>query len=230
MSKHFCCCIPVRFGVFVFSLFQFVVEGFWAAVLWYSLHLAITGQTVNGVDWSQINKAGKISLGVVGGVFSLLALIALGGWIGAIFRSRPLVRIYSTATWVIFFVTAAASGYMLYLVYSGKNLFNGCEVNGQDCVDFHFKWWQKLLYTVGVVIGLLVHVWIASTIGKYVDQLDDEHHTWSREYQPAKVAGASTYEPTYYPQQAQEVHHGLLNPATGAYPYTDQSHSFGNRV
>ncbi|EKM53270.1 uncharacterized protein PHACADRAFT_259499 [Phanerochaete carnosa HHB-10118-sp] len=38
MSRHFCCCIPVRFGVFVFSLFQFLVEGLWAAILWYSLH------------------------------------------------------------------------------------------------------------------------------------------------------------------------------------------------
>ena len=36
---------------------------------------------MNGVDWSQINQAGKISLGVVAGVYTLLALIAFGGYV-----------------------------------------------------------------------------------------------------------------------------------------------------
>ncbi|GJE92460.1 hypothetical protein PsYK624_086140 [Phanerochaete sordida] len=229
MSKHFCCCIPVRFGVFVFSLFHFLAEGVCAAIVWFWLHLALKGEVVDGNDWSQINNAGKISLGVIAGVFSLLALIAFGGWIGSIARSRALVKIYSTTTWITVIVTAAASGYMLYLVYSGKNFFKGCEVNGQQC-EFHFKWWQKFIYTVSTVVALLINCYIASVIGKYVDQLDSENHTWSREYQPAKVAGASTYEPTYYPQQAQEVNQGLLNPAAGPYPYTDHAHRFGSNA
>ena len=70
---------------------------------------------------------------------------------------------------------------------------------------------------------------IASVIGKYVDQLELERD-YSQEYKLARPTQASTYEPSYYPSQAQEAQHGLLNPATGAYPYTDQAHSFGSKV
>ena len=38
MSKHFCCCIPVRLGVFLFSLLSFLTAGFLAAVEWYAVH------------------------------------------------------------------------------------------------------------------------------------------------------------------------------------------------
>ena len=156
------------------------------------------------------------------------------------------MRLFSTTTWINWFLTAASLGYYLYLVYSGKSLFDSCKDGIDGCVEFHFKWWQKLIWTIVVVVILLVYLcayfkyvsmcaradWcpgIASVIGKYVDQLDSENDTWSRQYQPAKAAGASTYEPTYYPQQAQEVNQGLLNP-NGSYPYTDQQHSFGSRV
>ena len=70
---------------------------------------------------------------------------------------------------------------------------------------------------------------IASVIGKYVDQLESERDDWSREYKLAKPTNASTYEPSYYPPQAQDAQQGLLNPSGGAYPYTDQAHHFGNK-
>lgn len=73
---------------------------------------------------------------------------------------------------------------------------------------------------------LLTHTTgIASVIGRYVDQLYEEA-SWSGEYKLAKPAGASTYQPTYYPPQAQEAHQGLLNPS-GNYPYSDSHNAFG---
>ena len=39
-SRHFCCCIPVRAGVFLFSLLSFLTAGFLAAVVWYAVHRA----------------------------------------------------------------------------------------------------------------------------------------------------------------------------------------------
>lgn len=35
MSKHFCCCIPVRAAVFFFSLLSFLASGLTAALGWY---------------------------------------------------------------------------------------------------------------------------------------------------------------------------------------------------
>ncbi len=38
MSRHFCCCIPVRFGVFILTLVSFLSAGFGAVVLWALVH------------------------------------------------------------------------------------------------------------------------------------------------------------------------------------------------
>lgn len=38
MSKHFCCCIPVRAGVFFFSLLQFLYSAGIAGIFWFLLH------------------------------------------------------------------------------------------------------------------------------------------------------------------------------------------------
>lgn len=84
---------------------------------------------------------------------------------------------------------------------------------------------------------LVTHLWrsqpdIAIVIGRYVEQLYDEHdeHKFG-EYKLARNVGkASTYEPTYYPSTAQD-NQGLLNaPGGSSYPYTDSAHAFGSRA
>lgn len=36
-AHHFCCCLPLRLGAFLISLFQFLLSGIAAAALWYGL-------------------------------------------------------------------------------------------------------------------------------------------------------------------------------------------------
>jgi hypothetical protein len=66
-----------------------------------------------------------------------------------------MVKLYSVTTWIIFLAALACSSFLLYVAYSGKNLYKGCEVNGQDC-GFHFNTAQKIGYTVVIVIDLLI--------------------------------------------------------------------------
>ena len=68
---------------------------------------------------------------------------------------------------------------------------------------------------------------IASIVGRYKDQLYEEGD-YGHEYRVAKNAGASTYEPTYYPSTVGEAKEGLLHPAPGPYPYSDAANSFGH--
>jgi hypothetical protein len=109
MSKHFCCCIPVRFGVFVFSLLQFLATGLVAGICWYALHrrssrissgtldveclcsVMLTGQTINGTDFGNFNDSARIGEGVVAGVFSLLALISLFGYVYFSLLTSPIL-------------------------------------------------------------------------------------------------------------------------------------------
>jgi hypothetical protein len=36
LTRHFCCCLPVRLGVFVLSLLSLVGGGIYAAAVWYA--------------------------------------------------------------------------------------------------------------------------------------------------------------------------------------------------
>ncbi|KAK7689361.1 hypothetical protein QCA50_007152 [Cerrena zonata] len=239
MSKHFCCCIPVRAGVFIFSLLAFLSSAFVAGVMWFFLHEVLTGGTdfkesLKDVDFSKVTKGGKIAVIVAASVFTIVALIALFGFLGSVFRKRKMVKAYSVLSWITFFIYFVASGLYFYLIFSGRNLFNGCEVtdtNGEthEC-RIDLKVWQKVISVLIVLTGLFIHLYIAVVIRRYVDQLEDEHD-YSHEYKLAKNKNnASTYEPTYYPPTAQDpaAAQGLLHTNNAQYPYTDAAHSFGN--
>jgi len=233
MSKHFCCCIPVRFAVFVFSLLSLAGSGILALALWAVLVAILQGKTVNDVDFGTASEGLKIGVGIAAGIYTLVAVISLLGFIGSIFRSRRLVKIFSATVWIIVILSAIANAIFYYFVYSGKQFFNGCEIpdgnGGQKDCRIVLNTWQKIVYTIVSIVVLFVHLYIASVIGRYVDQLESER-VYDDDYRLAKATNNSTYAPTYYPQPVQETHQGLLNPAPGAYPYTDQQHSFGNRV
>ena len=82
-------------------------------------------------------------------------------FIGSIFRSRKLVKIYSSTTWFLVLLTAAASGVFYYFAYSGKEFFNGCEIpdgnGGEHECRIVLKTWQKVVYTIVSVIVLLFY-------------------------------------------------------------------------
>jgi len=235
MSKHFCCCIPVRVAVFFFSFLSLLASGASAALAWFVVYEIDNDKQVGDVNFGSINNKGKIAFIVAGAVFTVVALISLFGFIGAIARKRRFVKAYSYFTWVTFLITCAAAGFFLYAVFSGKNIFNGCQITDSDGTVHECKLslpvWQKIVSAAVVGATLIIQLYIAIVIGRYVEQLYDEHdeHKFG-EYKLAKNVGASssTYEPTYYPPTAQDQHQGLLN-AGGAYPYADSAHAFGNK-
>ncbi|TCD69297.1 hypothetical protein EIP91_008052 [Steccherinum ochraceum] len=236
MSKHFCCCIPVRAAVFFFSLLSLLVAGATAAFAWFILYEIDNDKVVGDFNFGSVNNTGKIAFIVTGAVFTLAALISLFGFVGAVFRKRRLVKSYSFFTWIIFLLSCAATGFFFYALYSGKNIFNGCQFTDSDGTVHECKLslptWQKVVATAAAVVTLFIQLYIAIVIGRYVEQLYDEHDEHSLgSYKLAKNVGASnsTYEPTYYPPTAQDSHQGLLNQGH-SYPYTDSAHAFGSHA
>ncbi|THH26727.1 hypothetical protein EUX98_g7466 [Antrodiella citrinella] len=237
MSKHFCCCIPVRAAVFFFSLLSLLAAGASAALAWIVVFDIDNKKVVGDVNFGNINNKGKIAFIVAGSIFTLVALISLFGFVGAIARKRRFVKAYSYLTWVTFLISCAASGFWLYALFSGKNIFNGCEITDLDGTvhecSLNVPTWEKAVGAAVTAVFLIIELYIAIVIGRYVEQLYDEHdeHNFG-EYKLARNVGASgsTYEPTYYPPTAQDQHQGLLNaPTGGAYAYTDSTHAFGNK-
>ncbi|KAI0782731.1 hypothetical protein C8Q75DRAFT_811489 [Abortiporus biennis] len=229
MSRHFCCCIPVRVAVFVLSLASLIFGGLCSVAIWIIVHDIETGKTIGDVDLSKIDNKGKIVFIVAGVITTIITLISLFGFIGAVIRNRKFVKIYSFMTWLVFLFYCAAAGFFFYGIFSGKNLFPGCEVTNietnvtTDCT-IKLPLWQKIVSVACVIVSLFLSLYIAIVIGRYGHQLEDEE--WKHDYKLAKNANNNTtYTPTYYPPTAQEQ--GLLAP-TGHYPYSDAAHSFGN--
>ncbi|KAH8103404.1 hypothetical protein BXZ70DRAFT_925479 [Cristinia sonorae] len=235
MSKHFCCCIPVRAAVFFFSFLSLLVSGASAALAWFILFQIDHDKQIGDVDFGSVNNKGRIAFIVAGSVFTLVTLISFFGFLGAVLRKRRFVKLYSFFTWFIFLLSCAASGFYFYAVFSGKNIFNGCTVKDSSGVEHECRLtlptWQKVVVTIVVLITLFIHGYIAIVIGRYVEQLYDEHQEHKLgEYKLARNvnASSSTYEPTYYPPTAQDQQHNHNN--AGGYAYADPAHSFGNRA
>lgn len=232
MSKHFCCCIPVRVAVFFASLITFLASGFVSAVIWFTVYEIQSKKVVNNVDFGDINTKGKVVIIVAGVLSTIVCLTSLFGFIGSVVRNRRMVNAYSTMVWIIYLLECAAVGTFLYFVFSGRTFMKSCTVQDdagviQDC-KFTLKTWQKVVYTIVAIVALFVQLYIASVIGRYKDQLYQEND-YGHDYKLAKASTASTYQPTYYPTTVQDsAHQGLLNPAQGQYPYSDAAHSFGH--
>ena len=77
-------------------------------------------------------------------------------------RNRRFVKAYSYLTWIVFFISLAASGFYFYAVFSGKNLFKGCQftdANGvtRDCT-LNLPLGQKIGSVVVTVIELFIQL------------------------------------------------------------------------
>ncbi|KAI0777695.1 hypothetical protein BD413DRAFT_518946 [Trametes elegans] len=224
MSRHFCCCIPVRLGVFIFSFLSFALSAISAAIGWFIFHLVEANKLSDlETDLNDSDKAAfeasihKYKWAIIVGaiIFTFVALVSFFGFIGSIVRNRRMVKAYSWLTVLSFFLGSFAAGFVLYATYSDKPFCVTVD-NKQSCTNNHLRTSQKIGVTVGIVINWLINLYIVTIIRRYYKQLDEE-----REYRHdfrLNPTGAGTYE-------AKE---GLLAPQ-GAYPYADGQNAFGHR-
>ena len=104
-SRKFCCCLPVRFGVFVLSLVQCVSSAFLAGVMFWALNQkrecflenTFRSPGADSVTEEKLETNYKIIATIVGAISAVLAIVCLLGFIGSISRRQNLVRIYSMA-------------------------------------------------------------------------------------------------------------------------------------
>ncbi|KAH9950790.1 hypothetical protein B0H21DRAFT_460358 [Amylocystis lapponica] len=212
MSRHFCCCIPVRAAVFIFSLFSLLGTGALAALAWYTLYEI---DRKSG-KYSNVMSQGKIIDIVVGSISTFMALISLFGFVGSITRNKGFVKSYSYMTWILFALSLVSAGLYEYLVWSGRPLNRACvNVDGQENISVedcsvHLSTWLKVAVTAVMAIVVGVHLYIVVVIRRYVSQLEDDDGAWKGMYSLTTT----------------DANQGLLHQP--AYPYADAAHSYGN--
>ncbi|KAF9520598.1 hypothetical protein BS47DRAFT_645332 [Hydnum rufescens UP504] len=242
MSRHFCCCIPVRFGVFVIALLSFLASSLLAAAVWYSI--ARPGQLKN------VNLTGELRTAfiIVGSFATAVAVVSFLGLLAAVFRIRGLVALYAGFLWVALLANIAIGAYYIFVLvrhfhsdvnFCKNTLSNAVHGNltttttnaNSPCISGTAA---KIIYIGIFVAELFVMLFATIIVHRYKHQLEEE--AWNR---PGKYLYAAPV-PVAHPVGMSNLAHGNsaeLGPyhpvaRTGPepYPYAAPEHSHGNHV
>jgi prepilin signal peptidase PulO-like enzyme (type II secretory pathway) len=167
-ARTFCCCLPVRFGVFILTILGMLGGTFLAVFGWLAI-VKLQGQ---------LPKANEIALYIQSVLYTLLGIISVFGFIGACVKNRTMISLFfmilvAHLTFSIF--TGAFALYQIFNV-TVPNAVQQCIDNGtqsaSDC---------QTAYNVakGVIVAIFIIVWLLEIYAciitdNYVGQLDDE--------------------------------------------------------
>ncbi|CAE6514606.1 unnamed protein product [Rhizoctonia solani] len=236
-TRHFCCCLPVRLGVFVLSFGSIIAAGAYAATIWYAIYMAKYQKQAN------LDKPQEVAFVVAGSIYSFLFVLSIFGFIGATLRKRSFVSAYAQALWYMVGFQLASGAFFIYTLYRQK------EVNIQKCIDelsatnpladLDFRktcsvatttW--KVIYIILFVISLLLHGYAALIVSRYVEQLSAEQsyrHTHKSTSAAFSTPGSGA---AYYPHQPLgQSTDNLTHDHDGKndYPYAAPQNSFGHQ-
>ncbi|KAJ7853499.1 hypothetical protein B0H14DRAFT_2758151, partial [Mycena olivaceomarginata] len=170
-SHKFCCCLPVRFGVFVMSLAALLLGGLVAIAGWIQ---------VKNLPQHPIAKDDEHALYIYAVMFSILALIGGFGFIGTLSKQRGLVSIFATMLAFHLGFSIATGIFAIYTLFkrnTDEALFN-CINNSTDqtVVDSCHEGLKilKIIVVVGYCVTWLIELWGVLIVNSYVKQLKEE--------------------------------------------------------
>jgi hypothetical protein len=170
-SQKFCCCLPVRFGVFVLSLVAMVGGSFVAAIGW--IQVAQFG-THPREQWEEI------ALWIHSSMFSLLGLLAILGFLGCLIKSRGMVSSFAIGLAIHLGFSLASGIFTLYTLFkqSPQETIDKC-VNGSEDQAVIEACGNGIGLMKGIMVAVYIITWLIQiyayfVVERYVDQLDDE--------------------------------------------------------
>ncbi|KAG9007974.1 hypothetical protein FRB95_014469 [Tulasnella sp. JGI-2019a] len=150
-TRKFCCCLPVRLGVFVLSALSAVLSGFSAYALWYVVIDTFHKGTVdssqsnlnnwNSTQWANstandyaksldglaLDKTQLYTFLVIAIATTIYCLFSVFGFIGSVIAKRGLVAFYSTALWILLVINLLLGVYSSYsVVHRRQSLVDDC--------------------------------------------------------------------------------------------------------
>jgi len=170
-SRKFCCCIPVRFGVFILSLLG--VAG--------GLLVSIAGWVRVSQLWtSPLPTSDTVALWLHAGIFTLLTVLSLFGFIGCFSKSPSAVNAYGVGLIIFLGLSVCSGAFTLYALFhqNAQDLINTC-LNGatdslsQIACNNDLNVYKGLAVTLYIVIWLLI-IYAYVIVDNYVEQLEDE--------------------------------------------------------
>ncbi|KAK0477964.1 hypothetical protein IW261DRAFT_1565767 [Armillaria novae-zelandiae] len=121
---HFLCCLPLRLGVLIIAALTLAGSTLVAIGAWINVH-NIINKTL------ELSKSGEISMYIVAGVYTLVAIVSLLGLVGALTARPGLVSTFNSLQIGTFIISLAIGAYSLYLLFSDNFDISDC-VNSVD--------------------------------------------------------------------------------------------------
>ncbi|KAJ3881784.1 hypothetical protein F5879DRAFT_1023005 [Lentinula edodes] len=167
-SHTFCCCIPVRLGVFIISILGVGLGGL--------LTVAGIVQLKNLGDVPMKEKWPYIVQIIV---YAVYAIVSVQAFFGATCRKLSLIRSYAVILAIHLIFSIASGGYSLYHYFQDSpNVVEACINGSTDDVKIETcKQGEDVVK--GVMVGVFIFVWLMELWGvfivrEYGHQLEEE--------------------------------------------------------
>lgn len=169
--RKFCCCLPVRLGVFALSLFAMVGGSFVAAIGWMS---------VSQLQQNPVEITDEVALYIHAGIFTLLGLLGIFGFAGSLIRSQGLVYSFSVGLAVHLGLSIGSGVFTIYSIYKENTAdsITTC-LAGKTDADSIQACKTGMSIVKGVIVAIYVVAWLIELyayfiVSRYVEQLEDE--------------------------------------------------------
>ncbi|KAJ7254703.1 hypothetical protein B0H12DRAFT_1114907 [Mycena haematopus] len=209
-SHKFCCCLPVRFGVFVMSLAALLLGGLVAVAGWIQ---------VKNLPQHPLSNDNKNALYIYSVMFSILALVGGFGFIGTLSKQRGLVSLFGSLLAIHLGFSVATGIFAIYTLFktNSDEALTNC-INGSDdqtLIDSCHEGLKilKIIVVVGYCVTWLVELWGCLIVSSYVTQLKEE--------EMANVIGSVN-------PNAPMVHY--VPPPANGYAFTQPGQAVGNQA
>ncbi|KAJ6553665.1 hypothetical protein B0H10DRAFT_1234375 [Mycena sp. CBHHK59/15] len=173
-SKKFCCCLPVRFGVFVMSLAALLGGALVAVAGWLQVMHS------HDSDHPQLSKEDERALYIHAIMFTILALLGFFGLIGAISRKITLVSLFASMLAFHLGFSIATGIFTIVTLFrrNSQEAITSC-LNGATDQTTEDNCRNGLKVLKGLVIAIYVVTWLVELYGciivnNYVKQLKEE--------------------------------------------------------